>query len=162
MSDNVKLWAADPHRFGPGKVHAIDHDRPLQTYCGKVMSAFPGKPVSSGSVTCKVCGDAPARRANDAARRQEWEHQQQERERQQSEQDAAWWNRYNTYLQSAAWRELRARVLLRAQNRCEGCGVRVAVQVHHLTYAHVCAELLWELRAVCMECHERLHDEVSR
>jgi hypothetical protein len=31
--------------------------------------------------------------------------------------------------------------------------------VHHLTYAHVFNEFLFELMAVCDECHDRLHRE---
>lgn len=51
----------------------------------------------------------------------------------------------------------RARVLLRAGRKCEGCGEE-ATQVHHLTYEHVFEEFLFELIAVCRGCHERLHD----
>jgi 5-methylcytosine-specific restriction endonuclease McrA len=50
-------------------------------------------------------------------------------------------------------------VLQRANGHCEGCGQRKAVQVHHLTYEHVGQEFLWELRAVCSECHDRLHPD---
>ena len=39
---------------------------------------------------------------------------------------------------------------------CEGCGVRRAAQVHHLTYEHVGDELLFELVAVCGQCHDRI------
>ena len=66
---------------------------------------------------------------------------------------------YPQYLQSDAWKELRAKVLKRASNICEGCGTEKAVQVHHLRYAHVGYEFLWELVAVCLACHERVHPE---
>jgi hypothetical protein len=46
----------------------------------------------------------------------------------------------------------------RANNLCEGCGRRRAAQVHHLTYDHVFDEFLWELIAICDECHSRVHD----
>jgi hypothetical protein len=65
---------------------------------------------------------------------------------------------YQEYLKSPAWRAIRDKVLRRAKGRCEGCGDRAATQVHHLSYAHIYREFLWELAAVCDECHERVHD----
>ena len=66
---------------------------------------------------------------------------------------------YQAYLQSPKWLALRNRVIARAENQCEGCGRWPAVDVHHLTYAHVGQEFLWELRAVCRDCHDRLHPD---
>jgi 5-methylcytosine-specific restriction endonuclease McrA len=66
---------------------------------------------------------------------------------------------YAEYLQSDAWKELRAKVLKRASHICEGCGTAEAMQVHHLRYAHIGHEFLWELVAVCLACHERVHPE---
>lgn len=64
---------------------------------------------------------------------------------------------YGEYLRTAEWRERRELVLKRANYLCEGCGKRPAVQAHHTTYEHIRNEFLWELRAVCIECHERFH-----
>lgn len=75
----------------------------------------------------------------------------------QARADAEWWAWYDNYLRSPEWREKRKRVLRRANGECEGCGDNYAVQVHHLTYEHVGDEFLWELRAVCPACHERVH-----
>jgi 5-methylcytosine-specific restriction endonuclease McrA len=88
-----------------------------------------------------------------------WEEQQRKRD----EQDAAWWANYNNYLQSAAWRELRPRIFRRAGGICEGCRQAEATQVHHLSYKNVTNEFLWELVAVCDDCHARVHgiDEES-
>jgi 5-methylcytosine-specific restriction endonuclease McrA len=66
---------------------------------------------------------------------------------------------YAEYLESDAWKALRAKVLKRASHICEGCGTAEAVQAHHLRYAHIGHEFLWELVAVCLECHERVHPE---
>jgi hypothetical protein len=30
--------------------------------------------------------------------------------------------------------------------------------VHHVTYKNMGNEFLWELRAICAVCHERVHD----
>jgi hypothetical protein len=66
---------------------------------------------------------------------------------------------YPEYLQSDAWKGLRDKVLKRASGVCEGCGSADAVQAHHLRYAHIGQEFLWELVAVCLACHERAHPE---
>jgi hypothetical protein len=74
--------------------------------------------------------------------------------------NAEWRRRYNAHVNphNPEWRSLRARVLKRSGGWCEGCGERPAVEVHHLTYKHLGAEFLWELQAVCRECHERIHE----
>lgn len=157
----MKTWAADPHKFGPGKVHGIDPEKPLQTYCGKIMSAYPGKPVSGREVSCQICAAAPGKREANKQRSEEsrfrWEAEQRLREIKKAEYDAARWARYNAYLRSPQWREISQRVLNRAQRVCDGCGKEPATQAHHLTYENVGAEFLWELRAVCNACHDRYH-----
>jgi 5-methylcytosine-specific restriction endonuclease McrA len=66
---------------------------------------------------------------------------------------------YGDYLRSDHWQDTRRRVLQRANGFCEGCLQRHATQVHHLTYAHIGAEFLWELVAICDICHSRVHDK---
>lgn len=75
---------------------------------------------------------------------------------------AAWWSWYNDYLKSPEWLERRRLVLERENHRCEGCRQQRAVHVHHLTYDHVGNELLYELRALCEDCHDLAHDETER
>ena len=67
------------------------------------------------------------------------------------------WDWYNGYLNTQKWRTLKQRILERANWTCEACGTAEAGQVHHTTYDHVGDEALWELRAVCTPCHDRLH-----
>jgi 5-methylcytosine-specific restriction endonuclease McrA len=64
---------------------------------------------------------------------------------------------YKSYLRSNEWLSKRDKVLQRANGRCEGCGEKLASQVHHLAYDHIFDEFLFELVAVCDGCHERLH-----
>jgi 5-methylcytosine-specific restriction endonuclease McrA len=66
------------------------------------------------------------------------------------------WKWYRAYLEGDDWGLIRAKVLARDKWMCRGCGDR-ATQAHHLTYAHVGAEFMFELVAVCEECHDRLH-----
>jgi 5-methylcytosine-specific restriction endonuclease McrA len=64
---------------------------------------------------------------------------------------------YDEYLASPEWREKRAKVLKRDGGVCQACLDRSATQVHHQTYAHVGAELLFELISLCDDCHARAH-----
>lgn len=73
--------------------------------------------------------------------------------------DKAWRERYNAHMNSPEWFALRRKVLDRAGGTCEGCGVRKATQVHHLTYARLGREMLFDLVAVCSQCHESIHAE---
>lgn len=151
---NATLWAADPHRYGPGKTHLVDPDKPERTYCGIVMAAFPGKPLLNGQPNCRKCCDAPIKRQEQAARTAAWTQEYEDRKKLE---EAEWRRQYNEYLESEAWQEIRAIVLQRANWVCEGCARAKAIQVHHLTYQHLGYEFLWELKAVCLACHERAH-----
>ena len=64
---------------------------------------------------------------------------------------------YAEYRETDAWRAKRAQALARDKGVCQGCLSRRATQVHHLSYAHVGDELLFELISLCDECHERVH-----
>lgn len=64
---------------------------------------------------------------------------------------------YDKYLSGEAWSEKRKKVFSRSKNLCEGCLQGSATEVHHITYDHIGDELLFELVAVCDECHKRLH-----
>lgn len=64
---------------------------------------------------------------------------------------------YHLYLLSADWEAKRQKVFARSNFTCEGCGEAPATQVHHLNYDRVGAELLFDLVAICRECHGRAH-----
>ena len=70
-----------------------------------------------------------------------------------------WWERYDAYLESPAWREKRELVLRRDRGRCKaqlhGCRGS-ATEVHHVRYTHVGREPLFDLEAVCGHCHRDL------
>jgi hypothetical protein len=83
-----------------------------------------------------------------------WERDFQERRaREQADFD----RRYYEHLDSEKWRQLRQKVLARSKGICEGCGVNRAVQVHHLTYRRLGDEMLFDLAAVCLGCHAKIH-----
>jgi DnaB-like helicase N terminal domain len=68
-----------------------------------------------------------------------------------------WWSWYSEYLNSDAWKAKRRKVLDRCGGLCEGCREDRVTEIHHLTYAHVGDELLFELVGLCDACHERAH-----
>jgi 5-methylcytosine-specific restriction endonuclease McrA len=69
----------------------------------------------------------------------------------------SWKAWYEDYLQSPGWAELRRKVLAREKGICQGCTVEKATEVHHTTYSHVGNELLFELLALCSNCHAKVH-----
>lgn len=70
---------------------------------------------------------------------------------------AVFQEQYSQYLSSPQWRAKRLLVLDRAGGLCEGCREREASQVHHLTYKRVGREMLFDLVAICGECHDAIH-----
>ena len=78
-------------------------------------------------------------------------------QRQRESRNDAWWAEYSLYLTSLEWYSLRRRVLERAGSLCEGCRLRPPAHVYHLTYVRVGQEMLFDLAAVCLECHESIH-----
>jgi 5-methylcytosine-specific restriction endonuclease McrA len=77
-----------------------------------------------------------------------------------------WWDRYAEYLFTDVWQDKRHAVLRRDDWVCKGCGTARATQVHHLRYPPDCQpgsdawirqEKLFDLVAVCRQCHDDLH-----
>lgn len=161
MSEH-RLWAADPHQYGPGKVHIVDGNEETKTLCGRFLAAVPGAISTSGKPTCRICLDAVVRRPEQERQRQEYEKRRLDLERQRAVDDRQWQDWYQgVYLKSPAWKARREKVMQRANGVCEGCLVARATEVHHLTYAHAGDEFMWELRAICRGCHERLHSAAN-
>jgi 5-methylcytosine-specific restriction endonuclease McrA len=64
---------------------------------------------------------------------------------------------YETYLHSAEWKSIRGQVLARDGYRCQSCGARTGLQIHHLTYERRGREALGDLTVLCDACHSRAH-----
>ena len=68
--------------------------------------------------------------------------------------------RYADYLQSDKWKAIRLKVLKRDNNLCQACLESPATDVHHITYANLGDELMFELLSVCRDCHfNRIHKD---
>lgn len=61
------------------------------------------------------------------------------------------------YMNSPEWKTRRRLVMERANGLCEGCRQADAAEVHHLSYEHLGNEFLFELVALCRDCHSRIH-----
>lgn len=72
-----------------------------------------------------------------------------------------WWEQYTAYLKTDKWKHLRQQVLERENFMCQGCHYSKAVHVHHTTYDNLGDELLFQLVALCVQCHNKLHPEKS-
>jgi hypothetical protein len=100
----------------------------------------------------------PALKRWNDEREERWRAQAASYQEAREAQNAEWFARYNEYLQTPEWRAKSAAVIDREKGLCEGCRKARAVHVHHLTYSHVGRELLFQLVAVCLECHEHAHE----
>lgn len=68
-----------------------------------------------------------------------------------------WFKEHDAYLRTPRWRNLRQQVLERDDWTCQECDAP-AEHIHHLTYAHWGDERLYELVALCFNCHDDAHE----
>lgn len=66
---------------------------------------------------------------------------------------------YEAYLRTPEWQAKRRKALERDGHICQGCLTARATEVHHTTYSHLGAELMFQLISLCADCHEWLHSE---
>jgi len=74
--------------------------------------------------------------------------------------EQSWRNIYDEYMNSPEWAEKRNLVFMRAGGICEGCRKKKATDCHHTTYENLKQEFLFELLALCRECHDRYHAHI--
>lgn len=60
---------------------------------------------------------------------------------------------YLDYLNSSEWQRARLQALTRAKYRCQVCGERIWLQVHHVTYTNLGHEAEEDLTVLCWRCH---------
>ncbi len=68
---------------------------------------------------------------------------------------------YDDYLQTRHWRRRRDRALWLAGDRCERCGGRRLLDVHHRSYARLGCEDDTDLIVLCHPCHDHTHEELA-
>jgi hypothetical protein len=73
---------------------------------------------------------------------------------------AEWREKYNNYIKNdPGWLQKRSLVIHREDDRCQGCGLRPIHHIHHLTYANLFNELLYQLVGLCKSCHTKAHPD---
>jgi hypothetical protein len=65
--------------------------------------------------------------------------------------------RYRAYLLTDEWRTRRNRILKLVAYRCERCGAKRGIEVHHKTYERLGCEQDQDLEALCPDCHREHH-----
>ena len=157
--DPMILLRAAPYEINgrprQGKMHAIREGE--RTYCGNEYQYTGGEILEGarGEVTCKQC----LRSLDSQDKADRWHAEFEERVSEQQEEERKWWVWYSAYLETPEWAERRRLVLQRARGLCEGCRSAPAAHVHHLTYEHAGDELLFELVALCLACHQKAHPD---
>jgi 5-methylcytosine-specific restriction endonuclease McrA len=66
--------------------------------------------------------------------------------------------RYRVYLKSNWWKTRREEAMNEANHRCEHCGSKIGLHVHHLNYRHLGEEQSADLQVLCKQCHRHRHD----
>jgi phage terminase large subunit GpA-like protein len=64
---------------------------------------------------------------------------------------------YAIYLRSPLWRLRRRIWILQARARCERCGSRRRLTIHHRTYERLGHERRRDVTVLCWECHRSHH-----
>lgn len=65
---------------------------------------------------------------------------------------------YHKYLRSKEWGKIRDEVLELRGRKCERCGSKRRLHVHHLTYERLFKEEPGDLEVVCNACHLKIHN----
>lgn len=66
---------------------------------------------------------------------------------------------YERYIrESDHWQEIRTKVLRRDGHICRGCLENNATEIHYMNYRSLYAELMFDLVALCRDCHKKAHD----
>lgn len=70
---------------------------------------------------------------------------------------------YREYLQSPLWKIISSKVKWNAYNRCEKCGSKSNLEVHHTTYEFKGVEFLAfeTLKCLCSKCHKEEHEKIN-
>jgi len=68
---------------------------------------------------------------------------------------------YAEYNETPHWRSFRAQILGTNLPTCPACFAAVAVNLHHLTYQRIGAELPTDVIGLCRRCHEATHQALD-
>lgn len=69
---------------------------------------------------------------------------------------------YWNYIHSPEWKARRVIAIKKAHGRCQECGTKKCLQVHHISYQNLFHERDEDLRVLCKYCHDERHGFKSR
>ncbi len=69
---------------------------------------------------------------------------------------------YKKYLKSEKWFLKREALFVDRGKKCERCGSKENIQVHHIHYRNIYFENLEDLMVVCKSCHRKIHGIVDK
>lgn len=69
---------------------------------------------------------------------------------------------YSDYLQTPEWKRRRSLALERANHKCQLCGKKNRLEVHHNSYEHLGNEHDLDLVVLCARCHSHHHGHLPR
>jgi len=66
------------------------------------------------------------------------------------------------YMKSDQWRTLKNIKLYQTNHKCECCGSKSNLQLHHNTYKRLGQEKLTDLNTLCGNCHSKIHEMLGK
>lgn len=154
--------------------------------CGHEVVIPTRRILSDGSVIvfqqCQRCGNGRSVKKSDhkidelpeydpgvreryfAACREESEKESAQKTWERLTKTGDWWSNYNTYLDTASWRQTRS-VVLRRDVLCQKCFEAKSSQAHHLTYETYNKHgftFPCECVGLCEPCHDSLHPDQTQ
>ena len=68
---------------------------------------------------------------------------------------------YDNFLASDWWKMKREAIFEAKGKKCEICGSKFRVEIHHKTYQHLGNERLDDVLVVCHSCHSKIHKKTQ-
>lgn len=65
------------------------------------------------------------------------------------------------HMQSQYWFDLKQYRLALANYVCESCGTSGPLELHHVDYSNLLAENINDVRVICRQCHQAVHNRLG-
>lgn len=142
----------------------VRHRKKKCCYCYNCLRKFAQRTSVTDQPACQACGGEVRVVMNKRVRAATVTRLKRLRglkpPKQPQQPSAAPKTKYQEYLESELWREIRSRVMFRDKHKCVECGGK-ATQVHHLSYVGEVMEGRddSQLISICRPCHAKRHPD---
>ena len=73
------------------------------------------------------------------------------------------YSEYVAYIRSKEWKQFCSKILAERGRKCQSCADTTRnMQVHHIHYRNLMAELPGDVKVLCDRCHRRFHTATKR